>query len=173
MEGSKRVTEGENQRIKPLVLGKRSIVIIVIVAIVLWGIAIFLWWQVELDKWLLISQNGLRSNAIVVGVAQVATKYGMAVIVLVYLLYLLVAFKNEKLRDAYRIYLLVILMFGIAGIGGDILKEILNRPRPFVEYAGEIITFSNAASPSIPSGHATKSMALALPFLLLVASKDN
>ncbi len=173
MEASKHGTKGESQRIQSLVLSRRSIIIIVIVAIVLWGIAFFLWGQVVLDKWLLISQNGLRTNALVVGMAQAASRYGMAVVVLVYLLYLLVAFKNEKLRDAYRIYLLVILMFGIAGIGGDVLKEILNRPRPFIEYAGEINALSTAASPSIPSGHATKSMALALPFLLLVATKDN
>ena len=92
---------------------------------------------------------------------------------LYYLLYLLFAFKYEKLRDAYRIYLLVFLMFGFAGIGGDILKEIFNRPRPFVEYAGEINALSNAATPAFPSGHATKSMALALPFLLLITAKDN
>jgi undecaprenyl-diphosphatase len=173
MEGSKGVTKGETQRIQPLVLSRRSIIIIVIVAIVLWGIALFLWGQVKLDKWLLISQNDLRTNELVVGVAQAASRYGMAVVVLVYLVYLLVAFKNEKLRKAYRVYLLVILMFGIAGIGGDVLQALINRPRPFVEYAGQLITFSNAASPSFPSGHATKSIALALPFLILVATKDN
>ena len=73
----------------------------------------------------------------------------------------------------YRIYLLVFLMFGFAGISGDILKEVFNRPRPFVEYAGEINALSNAETPAFPSGHATKSVALGLPFLLLVATKDN
>jgi undecaprenyl-diphosphatase len=173
MEGSKRVTERDIPGVKPLALSRQTIVIIVVIAIVLWSIAFFLWRQVEIDKWLLISQNGLRTNELVVSVAQVATKYGMSIIVLVYLLYLLFAFKYEKLRDAYRIYLLVFLMFGFAGIGGDILKEIFNRPRPFVEYAGEINALSNAATPAFPSGHATKSMALALPFLLLITAKDN
>jgi len=97
----------------------------------------------------------------------------MSIILLVYLIYLLFAFNYEKLRDAYRIYLLVILMFGFAGIGGDILKEIVDRPRPFVEYAGEINALSNAETPAFPSGHATKSVALALPFLLLLPAKDN
>ena len=173
MEGSKRVTERNIPRVKPLTLSRQTIVIIVVIATVLWSIAFFLWKQVELDKWLLISQNRLRTNELVVGVAQMATKYGMPIIVLVYLLYLLLAFKYEKLRDAYRIYLLVFLMFGFAGIGGDILKEIFNRPRPFVEYKGEINAFSNAATPAFPSGHATKSMALALPFLLMITAKDS
>jgi membrane-associated phospholipid phosphatase len=173
MEGSKCVTERDIPGVKPLALSRQTIVIIVVIATVLWSIAFFLWRQVELDKWLLITQNGLRTNELVVSVAQVATKYGMSIIVLVYLLYLLFAFKFEKLRDAYRIYLLLFLMFGFAGIGGDMLKEILNRPRPFVEYAGEINALSNAATPAFPSGHATKSMALVLPFLLLITAKDN
>jgi membrane-associated phospholipid phosphatase len=173
MEGPKRVTERDIPGVKPLALSRQTIAIIVVIAIVLWSVAFFLWRQVEFDKWLLISQNGLRNNELVVSVAQVATKYGMSIIVLVYLLYWLFAFKYEKLRDAYHIYLLVFLMFGFVGIGGDILKEIFNRPRPFIEYAGEINALSNAATPSFPSGHATKSMALALPFLLLISAKDN
>ncbi len=147
--------------------------IIVVIAIVLWSSAFILWGQVELDKWLLISHNGLRTNELVVSLAQVATKYGMAIIVLVHLLYLMFAFKYERLRDAYRIYLLVFLMFGFAGIGGDILKEIFNRARPFVEYAGEINALSSAETPAFPSGHATKSMALALPFLLFISEKNS
>jgi membrane-associated phospholipid phosphatase len=173
MEGSKSVTERGMPGVKPLALSRLTIAIIIVIAIVLWSSAFLLWGQVELDKWLLISHNGLRTNELAVRVAQAATQYGMSIIVLVYLLYLLFAFKYEKLRDAYRIYLLVCLMFGFAGISGDILKEILNRPRPFVEYAGEIKALSNAATPAFPSGHATKSMALALPFLLLIPAKDN
>jgi len=127
---------------------------------------------VELDKWLLISLNGLRANALVVGVAQVASRYGMSLIVLVYLLYLSLALKHE-LRDAYPVYLVVLLLFAVAGISGDLLKEIVDRPRPFVEYAGEIIAVSKPGSPAFPSGHATKSVALALPFLLLMPARDN
>ena len=64
-------------------------------------------------------------------------------------------------------------MFGLAGVGGDILKVVFDRPRPFVEYAGEITTFSKAKTPAFPSGHATKSMALAMPFMLLIVAKDT
>lgn len=172
-EGSKRAMERDTSGVKPVALSRQATVTIVVIAIVLWSAAFLLWGQAELDKWLLISQNGLRTSELVVSVAQVATRYGMSLIVLVYLLYLLSAFRYEKLRDAYRIYLLVFLMFGFAGVGGDLLKEILNRPRPFVEYAGEINALSNAATPAFPSGHATKSLALALPFLLLLPAKDQ
>jgi membrane-associated phospholipid phosphatase len=173
MEGSRTVSKRDLPRVKPLALSRQTIVIIVVIATVLWISAFFLWRQVEFDKWLLISHNELRTNELVVGVAQVATRYGMSIIVLVYLLYLLFAFKYEKLRDAYPVYLLVLLMFGFAAIGGSILKEVFNRPRPFVEYAGEINALSNAETSAFPSGHAAKSMALALPFLLLIAAKDE
>jgi membrane-associated phospholipid phosphatase len=172
MQELKSTSERDMPGVQPLALSRQTISTIVVIAIVLWSSAFFLWRQAELDKWLLISHNGLRTNELVVSVAQVATKYGMSIILLVYLVYLLLAFRYEKLRDAYRIYLLVFLMFGFAGIGGDILKELVDRPRPFVEYAGEINALSHAKTPAFPSGHATKSVALALPFLLLIAAKD-
>jgi hypothetical protein len=127
MEGPEHVAERDTPGVKPLALSRQAIVTTGVTAIVLWSIGFLLWRQGELDKWLLTSQEGLRTNEVVAGVAQVATEYGMSTIVLVYLLYLLFAFKYEKLRDAYRIYLLVLLMFGFAGIGGDILKEVFNR----------------------------------------------
>jgi len=173
MEGSKRAPDQSSVAVMPLALSRQGAVLVLVIAAVFWGVAFLLWGQVGLDKWLLVSQEGLRANDLVVASAQLASKYGMSMIVLVYLLYLLVAFKYQELRDAYPVYLLVLLMFGIAGIGGDVLKEILNRPRPFVEYAGQITAFSDASTPAFPSGHATKSMALALPFLLSIASKDK
>jgi membrane-associated phospholipid phosphatase len=155
------------------VINRQNVLIIIGTAIVLWSVSFLLWQQVEIDKWILFSQNDLRTNEFAVSIAQAASQYGMSFIVLAYLLNVLLTFKNENHRDAYTICLLVILMFGVAGIGGDLLQKIFNRPRPFVEYAGEINALSNAASPSFPSGHATKSIALALPFLLLVPARDN
>ena len=173
MEGSSRAADRSTVALIALALSRQATVLMLVIAAAFWGIAFFLWGQVALDKWLLLSQEGLRSSDVVVAMAQLTSKYGMSMIVLVYLLYFLAALKDEELRDAYPVYLLVLLMFGIAGIGGDVLKEILDRPRPFVEYAGQITAFSDASTPAFPSGHATKSMALALPFLLLIAAKDN
>jgi hypothetical protein len=136
--------------VKPLALSRRAIKIIAVIAILLWSVAVFLWKQVESDKGLLISLNELRTRLVVMSLAQLASKYGMSMIVLVYLVYLFIAFKHEPLRDAYWIDLMVFLMFGLAGIGGDILKEILNRLRPFVEYAGPINALSDAATPALP-----------------------
>ena len=173
MERSDRAADRPTVALIALALSRQASVLILVIAAAFWGIAFFLWGQVGLDKWLLVSQEGLRGNDLVVAVAQLASKYGMSMIVMAYLLYFLAAFKYEELRAAYPVYLLVLLMFGIAGIGGDVLKEILDRPRPFVEYAGQITAFSTAATPAFPSGHATKSTALALPFLFLMPGKDR
>jgi membrane-associated phospholipid phosphatase len=39
-----------------------------------------------------------------------------------------------------------------------------------VAYAGELLVLSQATTPALPSGHATKSLALALPLLFLVSA---
>jgi hypothetical protein len=89
MEAIKRVTERDMSGAKFLELSRLTIVIIVVIAIALWSVAIFLWKQVELDKWMLTSLNALRTNHLAMSLAQLVSKYGMPMIVLVYLLYLL------------------------------------------------------------------------------------
>ena len=159
--------------VKPLALSSRAARGVVVAAILLWAIAIVLWMQVGLDRWVLASHTDLRTNELAATIGRLATRYGMSMIVLVYLVYLLFAFKFARLRDAYPIYLSVLLLFGVAGPAGDILKEILNRPRPFVEYGLQTYALHVSGSPSLPSGHATKSVALALPFLLFIVATDR
>ena len=69
------------------------------------------------------------------------------------------------------VYLLIIFSYGIGGITGDLLKPVFDRPRPFTEYADQITPLSHPATPSLPSGHATKSMALALPFVMFASNR--
>jgi membrane-associated phospholipid phosphatase len=169
----KHTWETNGSGVKPLALSRRTMSGLVGAAILLWITAIFLWMQAGLDEWVLISHTALRTNELIANIGHLATRYGLSTIVLVYLVYLLFAFKFAKLRDAYRIYILVILLFGIAGPAGDILKEIVNRPRPFVKYGLETYALHISKSPSFPSGHATKCVALALPFLLFITAKDG
>ena len=169
----KGIGEEDVSAVKPLALSNRTAWGVVAVAILLWIAAIFLWMQVGLDRWVLISHTDLRTGGLLDDMGHLATRYGMSIMVLAYLIYLPFAFKFASLRDAYRIYLLLILMFAIAGLAGDILKEIVDRPRPFVEYAARTYALPFPDSPSFPSGHATKSVALALPFLLFITAKDG
>jgi membrane-associated phospholipid phosphatase len=82
--------------------------------------------------------------------------------------YLLVSKKFTYLDAPLTVYFYTICSFGISGIAGDLLKEILARPRPAATYGSEIMVLSDAVTYAIPSGHATKSIALILPFILLV-----
>jgi undecaprenyl-diphosphatase len=61
----------------------------------------------------------------------------------------------------------------LSGIAGDLLKEVLARPRPAITFGSEILALSQSATHTIPSGHATKSVALVLPFILLVSSSRH
>ena len=45
--------------------------------------------------------------------------------------------------------------------------------RPLATYGSEILALSRSATPAIPSEHTTKSVALALPFILLVSNSKN
>ena len=52
MDEMKRDTERDMPALKPLALSRPTVVAVVGIAILLWTIAFFLWWQGELDKWL-------------------------------------------------------------------------------------------------------------------------
>jgi membrane-associated phospholipid phosphatase len=172
MEPTMEIQEQDSTGGKPFTMTKKTLISILVIAILLWIGAVVLWMQVELDKWLLLSHNGLRTNDLVVWVAKGVSGYGMPLIVLVYLFFMVFTFKKEELHDSYRVFLPVIFLFGVAAVGGSLLKEIFDRPRPFIEYADALISFSTANTPAFPSGHAAKSAALALPFLILVAARD-
>jgi undecaprenyl-diphosphatase len=139
----------------------------------LWMAAILVWMRPGFDEWVLAGHSGLRMSAVAAGVGGFVTRFGMSLIALAYLVYLPFAFRIAALRDARGIYPLVILLLGLVGLAGDALKEVIGRPRPYVALAGELSGLLVVKASSFPSGHATKSMALALPFLLFVAGKDR
>jgi undecaprenyl-diphosphatase len=94
---------------------------------------------------------------------------GMAAITVLFVLYLLVSKILRSLDAPLTIYFYTICSFGLSGIAGDLLKEVFSRPRPLATYGSEILALSQSVTPAIPSGHATKSIALVLPFILLVS----
>jgi undecaprenyl-diphosphatase len=101
------------------------------------------------------------------------SSYGMAVITVIFVAYLLVSQKLKSLDAPLTVYFYTICSFGLSGIAGDLLKEIFARPRPAATYGSEILVLSQAVTAAIPSGHATKSIALILPFILLVNNSRN
>jgi membrane-associated phospholipid phosphatase len=170
---SREISNGNLSAVQPIAMSRRNALIIIAAALILWGIGFLLWMQVGIDKAVLFHHNVLQADDILISVTQTVTHYGMPLITFLYLIHLLRAFKLGHWQDDYRIYLLILLSFGIAGVGGDLLKEVFDRARPFVDYAGEIKGLSHLGSPSFPSGHATKSVALVLPFLFFIKAKSG
>ena len=143
------------------------------VFLITWSISLFLWFQVEADKHILFALNNSNFNDGLIVINRFFTRYGMSVIVFIYTLYLALSLKFIHLKKSRQVFLLIIFSFAVAGISGDILKEIFNRTRPFQEYANQLSFLSRPDSPSLPSGHATKSIALVLPFLFYAEYKER
>ena len=145
-----------------------------VAGMVLWGIGIVLWLEQGMDEKVLFYYNTARiAHGPGIAIQEWLTSYGMAVISGIYVMYLLVSQFSQRLDVSKTIYFYTICSYGISGIVGDLLKEVFARPRPLATYGNEIFVLSDAMIPAMPSGHATKSVALAIPFILLVSNKDN
>jgi undecaprenyl-diphosphatase len=153
---------------------KRIWMVCFIVGAVFWIIGLVLWGQQGIDKAVLLYYDAQRIvNDPVVILSKWLSSYGMAAITILFVVYLLFSKMIKSLDAPLTVYFYTICSFGLSGIAGDLLKEVFARPRPTAIYGNEILVLSQAATPAIPSGHATKSIALVLPFILLVShSKD-
>ena len=141
---------------------------------VFWIIGLVLWGQQGIDKTVLFYFNTMRiANDPIVILSQWLSSYGMAVITVIFVVYLLVSQKLKSLDAPLMVYFYTICSYGLSGIAGDILKAILARPRPAVTFGSEILALSQSLGFTFPSGHATKSIALILPFILLVNNSKN
>ena len=146
-----------------LQITKSQLLTSITVFIFTWSLALGLWYFKDLDKNILFVLNNANFNNTITIFSQLISRYGMALITCVNLILLLYTFKDEKMKALRPVFLLTILSFGVAGISGDILKQVFNRPRPIMTYTGELNFRTSSNSPAFPSGHATKSVALAVP----------
>ncbi len=158
----------------PLPDTKKPWAICFISGTVFWLIGLVLWGQQQIDKEVLFFYDPARiANDPIIILSQWLTSYGMAAITSIFIVYLLVSQKVKSLDAPLTIYFYTIASFGLSGIMGDLLKEVFARPRPITTYGSEILALTQSVTPAIPSGHATKSAALILPFILLVPSSNN
>jgi undecaprenyl-diphosphatase len=135
------------------------------VFIITWSLSLGLWYFKDLDKNILFALNNANFNKSIVIFNQLVSRYGMALIAGINLILLLYTFKEQEMKNLRPVFLLTIISYAVAGISGDILKQVFNRPRPIITYTGELNFLTSSNSPSFPSGHATKSVALAVPLI--------
>ena len=160
--------EAEHRGPERLRLSRRGWIGVLAAAGAAWCVALLLWAQHGIDETLARQAAGLDPRGLVVGLAHVASRYGkpvMGVILLVGLVVSVVAQSWPCYREGY---LLTLLSLAISGIAGDLLKELVDRPRPYVVYSALSFAADASSTWSFPSGHSTKSVALALPFLVFV-----
>lgn len=139
-----------------------------------WIVGLALWSQGTVDEAALFFFDAERRTMTpLVTVFHFWSGYGMPAITALYVLYLLASFRIPRLDAPKTLYLYVLFSFGLSGIAGDLLKMVFARPRPVAVLGDRIVVFSSATSQALPSGHATKAMALALPFLFVVSNKSG
>jgi len=136
-------------------------------------VAIILWKQNIIDNDIVIHFNFVYGNEVYLRLVKALSHYGMSFITVLYALFVFLTFKNEDLKNERPLFFLILISFALSTVGGDLLKEIIDRSRPVIALSGQVAIKQIHKTPSFPSGHATKSMALVLPFILLASSKNN
>jgi undecaprenyl-diphosphatase len=139
----------------------------------LWAAAIFLWLQGGFDTAIQLAHEPLRQIPVLMGVALDISRFGMTACVLVYLVLLVLSLGPRGPKDLQKLYLPVLLSFAVAGAAGDLAKPAFDRGRPYAEHPAQLTSVIRPASSSLPSGHATKSFALVLPFVVFAGGKDR
>jgi membrane-associated phospholipid phosphatase len=133
-----------------------------------WCVALLLWAQHGIDEGLALQAAELPATGLAIGLAQTASRYGIPAIASIHLVGLVVSVFVESWRRHRNVYLLTLLSLAIAGIAGDALKEMVERPRPYVVYSTLSFAAGDSNMSAFPSGHSTRSLALVLPFLVFV-----
>jgi undecaprenyl-diphosphatase len=161
-------SEAEDRGTERFELSRRGWTWVLAAAGVAWCAALLLWAQNGIDETLARRAAGLDPRGLVIGLAHVASLCGMAAIAGIHLVGLAVSVFGESWRRHRNVYLLTLLSLAIAGLAGDLLKVLLDRPRPSVVYSALSFAAGESSTYSFPSGHSTKSLALVLPFLVFV-----
>lgn len=131
-------------------------------------LSLLLWFEGDVDRGFLLGHNPLRDSAAVVALCGALSRFGMSAICLALLASIAASFRFPSFREARPVLLVVLFSFAAAALTGSLLKELLGRARPIAELGAQLNAAGGHGSASYPSGHAAKSLALALPVALIV-----
>jgi len=163
----------DQEKVSPIPIPRTMLATLIMFGTVFMLGAVLVWVQHGFDGAVLAWCSGARESVMVVQLARALTQYGMSLIAFGLLTYMVTTFVVPSLADTQRLFVVFLLSFAVIGLGGDLLKEVVKRPRPPIEYALKAKAESNSDTPSFPSGHATKSLSLALPFLIFVPGRKR
>jgi membrane-associated phospholipid phosphatase len=152
-------------------LGRPKSRMILVSSAILLLAALILWKQQRYDDRILIAFNYFFNHKIYIQFFQFLSRYGMGIIALLFSLLIFLSLRNGGFEKDNAVFIFILFSFAIGGIAGDLIKEIVDRSRPVFNLAGAIAQTEVSDSPSFPSGHTVKSMALALPFVMMALNK--
>jgi undecaprenyl-diphosphatase len=153
-------------------ISKTKVIAIFVAALFFYIAAVILWKQNIIDNNIVVHFNYVYENEMHLKLIKLLSRFGMSFITALYALFLFLSFRNEDLKNESPLFFLILISFAFGGIGGDLLKEIIDKARPVITLSEQIAIKNINETPAFPSGHATKSLALALPFLLFVSRKN-
>lgn len=142
-------------------------------AILFYLLALILWKQNDVDNSIVLYFNFIYSNDFFIGFFKSLSAYGMPFITLIYAFLIYWSAKRKDLFSVQPLFFLIIVSFALTTFGGALLKELIGRERPVIALAEQIAINYVSPTSSFPSGHSSKSMALALPLVLLVSQKSR
>jgi undecaprenyl-diphosphatase len=154
-------------KVELLRLSRRAWIGLLAAAGVAWCVALLLWAH-GADEALARWSAGLEPQGLLIGLVRTASGYGKPVMGVILLVGLVLSVVGRSSRRHRKVYLLTLMSLALSGMAGDLLKEVLERPRPALVYPDLSFAAGVSKTWSFPSGHSTKAVALALPFLLFV-----
>ena len=163
----------DNQSIISIKIPKTKMISIFASSFFFFIIAFVLWKQQRIDVATVLMHNCVYENESLFEFLKVVSRFGMGFISLIYCLAIFLSFRKDELHLNKPLFLYIIFAFAFGSIAGDLMKELFSRARPAVLLAGQIHNMVISDSFSFPSGHATKSMSLALPFILMASKKST
>jgi len=161
-----------NDKLISIEISHTKMIAILSSSFIIFLIAIFFWKQQEIDYNILIKNNIIYENELYLQFFKYISRFGMGIISIMYSLLIFLSFQKEELKHNSALFLYIIFCFALSSITGDLLQQIIDRTRPAVELSGRIKLTKLSDTPSFPSGHSTKSMGLALPFVIMALNKD-
>jgi len=150
---------------------KRKTAAIITSAFILLLLSLFFWMEAGVEEGLFSTHNFVYRSNQVYRVFKAITDYGMSLIAFIYTLLLVLSLYRPELNPNLKLFVYVLFCFAFAGISGDLLKELIGRARPAEILCDRILGIPLSNSPSFPSGHTIKAMAMALPFVIFGSSR--
>lgn len=134
-----------------------------------WCVSLLVWAGQRPDEALALWSAGLGRPGVWVGLASAASAFGKPVMGTILLAALAASVSSPGWQRHRPVFMLTLMSLGISGIAGDVFKELVARPRPCDVYSALSFAADPSRTWSFPSGHSTKAVALALPFLVFVS----